>query len=222
MICSPPKWGKFSSNHVCCFRANPRELFRGNTRQQQLLKSVSSFLSPHTGDVSILRVNSWRDDGWHEANEHLPTNGSSQKRPHHRPGHAEVYHTALGQVVPSIPPLDWQPLTLGWMTCYLVMKPLTLMTEVIAALQSQSARKVIPCGNTTGVLAQGNIQRAIKVLLPQSATLSMWLVVLPRGAFYQFCLSAYSAAPLCYMLSHLFIVFCSEGREHAGRYPGRE
>ena len=94
------------------------------------------------------------------------------------------------------------------------------MTEVIAALQS--ARKVIPCGNTTGVLAQGNIQRAIKVLLPQSTTLSMWLVVLLRGAFYQFCLSAHSAAPLCYMLSHLFIVFCSEGREHAGRYPGRE
>lgn len=74
------------------------------------------------------------------------------------------------------------------------MKPLTLMIQVIATLQS--ARKVIPCGNTTGVLAQGNIQRVIKVLLLQSETLSMWLVALPRGAFYQFCLSAPSAAPL--------------------------
>ena len=119
MIFSPPKWGKFSSNHVCSLRANPRKLFRGNTRQLQLLKSISSFLSPHTGDVSILKVNSWRGDGWHEANERLPTNRCSQKRNHHRPGHAEVYHTALGQMVPSIPPLDWQPLNLGWMICYL-------------------------------------------------------------------------------------------------------
>ena len=204
IIFSPPKWGKFSSNHICSFRANPRKLFRGNTRQLQLLKSISSFLSPHTGDVSILRVNSWRGDGWHEANERLPTNRSSQKRTHHRPGHAEVYHTALGQMVPSIPPLDWRPLNLGWMICYLVMKPLTLMTEVIATLPS--ARKVIPCGNTTGVLAQGNIQRATKALLPRSATLSVWLVVLPRGALYQFCLSAPGCTPVLYSVAPLHCI----------------
>ena len=89
------------------------------------------------------------------------------------------------------------------------------MTEVIAILQS--AGRVIPRGNAAGVLAQVNIQRARKALLLRSATPSMWLKVITMCALhpFRFSLSALHVAPLCCRLSHLFTVFCPDGREQA-------